>query len=115
MGASDPPTTKPTHMAPNYGFQEPQPSFLERMQEDQNKRFETGQLNELKREAKEVPRREAKRINKMVADFEKSRPQRGQPVKEPEKPKPGPKMVSHDRNKIREKNKYLDQWGPLGW
>merc|ERR1711934_98184 len=25
------------------------------------------------------------------------------------------KMVSHDRNKYREKNKYLDQWGPLGW
>merc|ERR1711939_1252935 len=91
-----------------------QPSFIERMQNDMAKRAETGQVNELKREAKAAPPREARRIHKMVNDYEKQK-KKGQ-GREEEVPKPQePKVVKHDRNKIREKNRYLDQWGPLGW
>merc|ERR1711871_701010 len=93
-----------------------EPSFLDRMHNDQMKRNETSQLNELKREAKNVPAREARRINKMVQDYEKTKPKRGvTPKPDLDKKPSAPKQVSHDRNKIREKDKYLDQWGPLGW
>jgi len=58
----------------------------------------------------------------MVNTFEKSKGlqnPRGlrKPHNQPEEaPKPkGPVMMKHGQNKIREKNKYLDQWGPLGW
>merc|ERR1711907_249721 len=89
-----------------------QPSFIERMQNDMAKRAETGQVNELKREAKAAPPREARRINKMVDNYEK---QKKKALGEVEQKATEPKVVKHDRNKIREKNKYLDQWGPLGW
>merc|ERR1712188_46128 len=94
------------------------PSFIERMQNDQQKRAEKGQINELKREAQQAPKREARRITKMVTNYEKQAgiTQRGARNKEEEPPKPSePKVVSHGKNKIREKDKYLDQWGPLGW
>merc|ERR1712166_1420164 len=86
------------------------PSFIERMQNDQ--------INDLKREATQVPKREARRINKMVTNYEKQAGigQRGTKKKVEEPPKPSePKVVCHGKNKIREKDKHLDQWGPLGW
>jgi hypothetical protein len=70
-------------------------------------------LKELKKEAKEVPRREARRINKMVADYEKSKKTQTNP--EAPKPTNGPKVCSHGQNKYREKTRGDDQWGPLGW
>merc|ERR1711988_116156 len=54
-----------------------EPSFLDRMHNDQMSRNETCQLNDLKREAKNVPAREARRINKMVENYEKTKPKRG--------------------------------------
>merc|ERR1712227_650635 len=93
----------------NYG----QTNFIQRMQEDQNKRSETGQINELKREAKAAPPREARRINKMVNNYEKQKGIVKRGASSVEAPKP--KVEAHDKSKIREKNKYLDQWGPLGW
>merc|ERR1711924_99152 len=90
-----------------------EPSFLDRMHNDQMKRNETCQLNDLKREAKNVPAREARRINKMVSNYEKTKPKRGvTPKPDLDKKPTAPKQVIHDRNKIREKDKYLDQWGP---
>ena len=104
---------EPTAMS-NYG----DTNFIQRMQEDQNQRAETGQINELKKEAKGVPAREARRINKMVNNYEKQKGIGKRGASSAEAPKPtveAPKMVCHDKSKIREKNKYLDQWGPLGW
>merc|ERR1711939_735374 len=88
-----------------------QPSFIERMQNDMAKRSETGQINELKREAKAAPPREARRINKMVNNYEKQKGIVKRGASSVEAPRPtveAPKVVSHDKSKIREKNKYLD-------
>merc|ERR1712070_827316 len=100
-----------------YGYEE-QPSFLDRMNDDQHKRHERAQINELKKESKEVPRREARRINKMVKNFETQtglNQKRGLKKEEAVVKPTDPKITTHASWKIREKQKYDDQWGPLGW
>merc|ERR1711988_1102017 len=86
------------------------PTFLERMQNDQFKRQETGFINELKKEAKDAGKKfkdpRGKNFGKKVVE----EPPNGTGLGVAP-----PKTVTHGRNKYREKNKHLDQWGPLGW
>ena len=54
----------------------------------------------------------------MVNNYEKQSgvAKRGTTKNAPEAPKPSePKVVTHQSYKIREKTRYDDQWGPLGW
>ena len=60
-----------------------------------------------------MPRREARRINKMLANYEKEKNKAKNP--EPPKQNNGPKICSHGEKKYREKRMGDDQWGPLGW
>merc|ERR1711934_414940 len=85
--------------------------FLERMQHDQYKRHEKNYINGLKKEAKDA----RGHISYEGSKFKTERGKKAAPQAPPTQKVAEPKMVSHDRNKYREKNKYLDQWGPLGW
>ena len=91
----------------------PNSEFLLRVQNDAVKRANDAYVNQLKKEAVDNGKKFKDPRGK---DYETNNKRGTDKLVAPIVPKSnGPKLIVHNKNKIREKNKHLDQWGPLGW
>merc|ERR1712070_1220726 len=99
-----------TIMADEYGvaFHNAGPSFLDRMNEDQYKRRETKMVNGMKREHSQSKAALRGRKFKDPRDMRNNNNQVDQN-------KVNPTVVTHEHWKTKEKGRYDDVWGPLGW
>merc|ERR1711998_572341 len=98
-------------------------SFLDRVAQDAQQRHINTYVNDMKREANEAGKKFGKCRefpDPRGKGFERKN-KRGFKAKnlaeaaQPPAVRALPKLVNHHQHKIREKDKYLDQWGPLGW
>merc|ERR1712166_295243 len=96
----------PTSNMADVTFHDSAPSFLDRMNGDNNKRLEGKYVNEMKKQHEASGSRRK---------FRAPRDQNKKPLDQNEQAKLEPKVVTHQHWKIKEKTRYDGQWGPLGW